>query len=532
MQSITYIKKQRTLKVYRILLLSILTFSLGCSSDSVIEELPENILVESLAIYGSNITDGNSSQLTIGILPNNATNKAVSWSVLDNSIEQISETGLLTAIENGEVIVKVTAKDGSGVFTEKTIKVSGIAGPPILVENITINGNNITDGNPLQLSTTILPNDADNKTVTWSVSDENIATINEEGLLTPITNGTIKVSATATDSSTVKSELSINISGVAIVYETILEAENMLLWQRNNGGWPKEPYNDFSGYKRTQTASEINTANNTKNRTDTTIDNDHTIGELRFLLNAYKTTSNPDYLNAVTKALDYLFEAQYDNGGWPQYYPDKSGYRARITFNDNAMVNVMNLMWDITKGKNNTDLLDNSYIAKAKTAFDKGIEVILKTQNTVNGVKTVWCAQHDEVTLKAAKARSYELESNSGSESVGIIRTLMLVENPSTEIIQAVKDAVQWFKDVKLVDINTQKTSDDVIVVSSPGNVIWARFYDLDTNLPFFCGRDGIKKDSLAEIERERRTGYAWYGNWPKNIIGSEYTSWKNKHGI
>lgn len=532
MQSITKNKTQRFQKVLKILFLSILAFNVSCSNESVIDELPENILIESLNIVGDNISDGKSSQLRVNIFPNNATKKSVTWSVLDTSVAQISESGLLTAVSNGEVIVKVEAKDGSGVSAEKTIQVSGIAAPPVLVESITIIGNNITDGNPLQLSVTVLPSDSDNETVTWSVSDESIATIDEQGLLTPKENGTITVIASANDSSGVKSELEITISGIDPVYQTILKAENMLLWQRNNGGWPKEPYNDFSGYEREQTAGEIATANNTKNKTDTTIDNDHTVGELRVLLSAYKTTNNPNYLDAVNRALDYLFEAQYDNGGWPQYYPDKSGYRARITFNDNAMVNVMNLMWDITKGKNNTNLLDNSYIAKANTAFDKGIEVILNTQNIVNGVKTAWCAQHDEVSLLPADARSYELASNSGSESVGVVRTLMLVENPSTEIIQAVKDAVKWFEDVRLFDIETKNTGNDVIVVSAPGNILWGRFYDLETNLPFFCGRDGVKKNSLAEIEQERRTGYSWYGKWPKNLIASEYTSWKNKNGI
>jgi PelA/Pel-15E family pectate lyase len=110
----------------------------------------------------------------------------------------------------------------------------------------------------------------------------------------------------------------------------------------------------------------------------------------------------------------------------------------------------------------------------------------------------------------------------------------MLVEQPSAAVKQAVKDAVDWFNGAKIYDIKTQTTTNptDVIVVSSPGNIIWARFYDLDTNLPFFCGRDGIKKATLAEIEIERRTGYAYYGNWPSGLIGSEYTAWKSKHGL
>jgi hypothetical protein len=41
-----------------------------------------------------------------------------------------------------------------------------------------------------------------------------------------------------------------------------------------------------------------------------------------------------------------------------------------------------------------------------------------------------------------------------------------------------------------------------------------------------------VIKNSLAEIENERRTGYAWYGTWPKNLLSTEYPSWKTKNGI
>lgn len=524
---------EKKVNKFKVVLLMLLTITLlGCDGDSEFEEPSNNILVDVIAINGNDIKNGLKEQLTAIIVPSNATDRSVLWQVSDESIAVVSKTGLLTALSNGSVTVTVTAQDGSGVSAEKAINVSGVNVPPVFVQEINISGSDITDGNSQQLTAQVLPEEADVKQVLWSVSDEALASISEDGLLTPLQNGTVVVTATSTDGSDITGQIEIHISGVTMEYTTLLKAENMLLWQRSNGGWPKEPYNDFSGYNREQTEAQRNNALHTKNNTDTTIDNDHTIGELRYLLSAYKTTNNPNYLVGAIKGIDYLFTAQYENGGWPQYYPDRSGYRHQITFNDNAMVNVMNLMWDITKGKNNTDVLDPTYMDKALAAFNKGIDVILKTQTTVNGKKAVWCAQHDEVSLLPATARSYELPSNSGSESVGIVRTLMLVENPSTEIIQAVNDAIAWFESAKLLDIATQKTADDVIVVSSPGNIMWARFYDLETNLPFFCGRDGIKKNTLAEIERERRTGYAWYGNWPKNIIGSEYSAWKSKHGI
>lgn len=515
------------------IILICLTFLLSCSKDDL-----GQIQVKTIVINGDNSLSSTPKQLTATVLPSDATNKEVTWSVSDASVAVITETGLLTGIKNGTVKVTATATDGSGVKGDKTYSVSGITIPTVLIQSIAITAATITNGQPLQLTTQIAPANATNKMLTWTTSSQAIATISAEGLLTPRLNGTVTVTATSTDGSGKSAQLQINISGVTTVYQTTVRGESILLWQRNNGGWGKAVA-DLNLYNMAQTPEQKAAALASKNSIDTTIDNGHVVTELRWLLADYKTTQNPNYLAAAEKAIDWLFLAQYANGGWPQYYPDKSGYRHQITYNDNAIANVMNLMWDISKGKNNLELVNPTYKDKAVTSFNKGIDIILQTQITYKGKKTVWCAQHDEVTLQPALARSYELPSFSGSESVGIVRILMLVEQPSTAVKQAVKDAVDWFNGAKLFDITTQKITDasqpsgqDVIVVSLPGNVIWARFYDLVNNLPLFCGRDGIPKTTLAEIENERRVGYSWYGNWPNALIGSEYTNWKSKHGL
>lgn len=334
-----------------------------------------------------------------------------------------------------------------------------------------------------------------------------------------------------------------------------LAAENMLLWQRSNGGWPKDTYNIFFDdtkedkkngavkvlidYKKEQTAEQKKLAVDTKDFKDATIDNSHTVKEIRYLLQAYKSTGNSNYLLGAEKGINYLFTAQYPNGGWPQFYPDKKSYKHQITFNDNAMANVMNLMLDISKGINNTEVLDKKYLVPAQKAFDKGVDIILKTQLKINGKKAVWCAQYDEITLQPDKARAYELPSLSGSESVELVRILMRIENPSAAIEQAVTDAVNWFEESKIAGYKTERIIDvsqpkgvDVVVVPDASSVMWARFYDLETNKPFFCDRDGIKKSTLAEIGIERRTGYAWYGVWPLKLIAEEYIKWKNKNSL
>lgn len=167
---------------------------------------------------------------------------------------------------------------------------------------------------------------------------------------------------------------------------------------------------------------------------------------------------------------------------------------------------------------------------QARASFDKGIGCILKTQIRVDGKPTVWCAQHDEHTFAPAPARAYELASFSGAESASIVALLMSIPHPSPEIVAAVKGAVAWFETHAVKDIRVKRVPDgspkgDARVVSAPGNVLWARFYDLETGKPFFCGRDGVKHATLAEIEKERRGGYSWYTNAPQRVL-DRYAKW------
>lgn len=315
-----------------------------------------------------------------------------------------------------------------------------------------------------------------------------------------------------------------------------LVAENMLAYQRSVGGWPKAVGKVVVNYDKVLSESQRAAIKADSLLNDATIDNKATSKEIRYLIKAYKTKQDPRYLAAVQKGVDYLLEAQYENGGWSQYYPDHSSYRGEITYNDNAMTNVLNIMQDIVEGKNDFDQLNEVYKSKAAQSVDKGISCILKTQVPVKGKLTVWCAQYDEKTMKPAKARSFELISLSGSESVAITDFLMRIKKPSAEIQEAVHSAMAWFQQTKIegydfvyVDDPKDPKEKDRVLVAKPGAVIWARFYDIDTNEPFFTGRDSVKKKTVAEIEKERRIGYAWYGTWPAKLFETKYPAWLKK---
>jgi PelA/Pel-15E family pectate lyase len=294
----------------------------------------------------------------------------------------------------------------------------------------------------------------------------------------------------------------------------------ILSFQTDAGGWPKN----------TNTISKAYEGDRAK--LQPTFDNKATVDELRFMARMVNATQDATYRKSFDRGLAYVLSAQYPNGGWPQFFPLRNGYYDRITFNDGAMVRVLEFVREVARDARYAFLAPQTHEACRK-AFDLGIACILKCQIVVDGKPAVWCAQHDETTFAPAKARSYELPSFSGSESVGIVRLLMSLEKPTPEIRAAIEGAVDWFETHKVAGQRLEKTTGkdgkpDLVMIPDPkAPTLWARFYDLKTGAPFVCDRDGIPKPQLADIGSERRNGYSWFGEYARDLLAKDYPVWK-----
>ncbi len=287
----------------------------------------------------------------------------------------------------------------------------------------------------------------------------------------------------------------------------------VLSWQSDRGDWPKN----------TDTTTKVYSGE--RSELLGTFDNGATTGELVALARASNTTGDARYERAFLKGFDHILAAQYANGGWPQYYPLRNGYYSHITFNDNCMIRLMEFLVEASKSET-FKFLDEGRRTAAKQAIERGVDCIVKCQVVVNGTPTVWCAQHDEVTLAPTKARSYELASLSGSESAGILKFLMRLQNPSPEVVRSVKAGAAWFESSKIQGIKIERIDGQrKVIKDASADPVWARFYELETNRPFFCDRDGVPKYSLEEIGSERRNGYAWYGNWGTSLADA-FAKW------
>jgi PelA/Pel-15E family pectate lyase len=308
--------------------------------------------------------------------------------------------------------------------------------------------------------------------------------------------------------------------------------DQLLIWQRNTGGWPKNidmvtPLNDE------QRALVIADKQVTD---DSTIDNGATTMQMTYLARLWQATKDEKYREAFNNGVRYLLSGQYPNGGWPQFWPTMRNYQAHITFNDDAMVNTLIVLREILKDREPfANLADKALDKDIEKAFNKGIECILNTQIKHGDTLTVWCQQHDHETLLPAKARAYELPSYCSMESVPIVRFLMDLPNPDERIRKAIHGAMAWFDKHKITGYRLARIgkkgepgADTRLVPDEKAGPLWARFYDLQNCQPYVCDRDGIPRKSLQEIGPERRNGYSWYNNRPEQLF-EKYEKWKNK---
>jgi PelA/Pel-15E family pectate lyase len=267
---------------------------------------------------------------------------------------------------------------------------------------------------------------------------------------------------------------------------------------------------------------------------DGTFDNNATIFELRFLALVNAADSHAPHAavwrKAFLRGLHYIFAAQYPNGGFPQVYPLAGGYHDNITFNDNATVNVLELLREVAAGKPEFKFVPARLRQEAGRRMERGVQCILATQiKAADGRRTAWCQQHDALTLQPAAARNFEPIGVCTMDSASLAQFLMSLPHPSPEIVGAVDDATAWFRRTSIQNITWSRFTNDARVVVMPGAPpLWARIYELDTDKPIFGDRDRTIHYAVSEISDERRLGYHWYGPWPAGAL-ERYDVWRKK---
>jgi len=307
-----------------------------------------------------------------------------------------------------------------------------------------------------------------------------------------------------------------------------LIADRVVAWQSPTGGWSKN-----GNYTR----EWLPTDDHRDAWSGGTFDNDSTISELRYLARviSYDNTVPAVRLNrwkdCFMRGLEYVFAAQYPNGGYPQIYPLAGGYHDAITLNDDGYVHILQLLRDVGSREPEYAFVPEAVAARARRGFQLGLDCLLAVQlKSPTGRRTVWCQQYDALSLQPCSARNFEPAAECSRESAGVVKFLLSQPAPSPAMVAAVDGAMQWFADRVIHDKNWDRNAPaGADLEDRPGAPdLWARFYEFNTGKPIFGDRDRKIYYSVAQISFERRKGYTWYCPEPAELA-PPYFYWQHK---
>ncbi|HOX39510.1 MAG TPA: pectate lyase [Candidatus Brocadiia bacterium] len=217
-----------------------------------------------------------------------------------------------------------------------------------------------------------------------------------------------------------------------------------------------------------------------------TFDDDTTQSALRFLMDLDKELDEEWLDRAIKDGLEFILKAQYPNGGWPQIFPLCGGYHDYYTFNDSAMNDCIDVMLMA-----NTLYGDDRFLQSARKAGD----FIILSQ--CKPPQTGWAQQYD-MNIQPAWARTFEPPAVCSLNASTNIRTLvdLYLYTGESRYLEPIPAAIDWLNR------------------SSLPNGVWARYYEIGTNRPFYCDRDRRIVYNVEELGEERRYGYSWHGEY------------------
>lgn len=170
-----------------------LSSAVGCNEKEINAggEDPQGvsqIIMEKSAV---SVVRGTALQLEYIVLPDNAVYDAIDWTTSDEKVVVVDENGVVTGVEVGTAVVKASVGD---VYDECTVEVL-----PVDVEKIIVDPKEVSvqEGETVQLSAVVQPEDADYEEIIWSSADPDIASVDKDGLVTGVSAGNTEIVVSA-----------------------------------------------------------------------------------------------------------------------------------------------------------------------------------------------------------------------------------------------------------------------------------------------------------------------------------------------
>ena len=184
-------------KCFVLLMAAAVMIVAGCNDD---EKEPSVVPVTGVSLSKSSteIKETKTELILATVTPENATKKDVTWSSSDESVATVDKYGEISAVKEGDAIITVTTVDGD---FKATCAVKVVPNVAVAVAGVTLTSpqDEIYTNQKIALVATVTPADADNKEITWSVSDESVVAINADGVLQGLKAGNVTITVTTAE---------------------------------------------------------------------------------------------------------------------------------------------------------------------------------------------------------------------------------------------------------------------------------------------------------------------------------------------
>lgn len=187
-------------KLYFFLWVCLSTLLIACVDDDI---EPDVVPVTGVSLNKTALAldEGESESLIATVIPDNATNKKVTWKSSDTSVATVNASGKVTAQATGTVVVVVITEDGAEVATCTVTCGDGAVEPEIPVTDVALTKSTLSliEGQSESLQVIITPDDATNKKVAWVSNDESVAMVDVNGKVTALKAGSTTIVAVTED---------------------------------------------------------------------------------------------------------------------------------------------------------------------------------------------------------------------------------------------------------------------------------------------------------------------------------------------
>ncbi len=297
----------------------------------------------------------------------------------------------------------------------------------------------------------------------------------------------------------------------------------VLSFQTPSGGWSKRT--DMGAEPR-----KPGQAFGTEKNYVPTFDNSATSVQFWVMVNACNAIGEKPYCDSAERALKLILAAQYPNGGWPQTFPLRGDYHDDITFNDDAIANLLKIVGAAAHEEPSLSFISEAVRTQSRDSLARALQMLADTQVVVNGRPTIWGAQHDAETLAPTSARAFEPVALATSESADILLFLMSLDNPPPVVVGMIDSATQWFAERQIDGYSYRRVEHEYkeLIAEEGADPIWARFYDIEADKPVFGDRNGAVYFDIEKVSKERRAGYGWYTEQPYKVM-KRYAKWQKE---